>query len=149
MDEKTLADKVLSLEKDIIILEKNQNRIIKETKEGFSELTKIVENLSSTLLENMESDNEEHNLVEEYEERLTEIEDNFEEFQEEITNKLAHGTDMSIEEIEKAVFSLLDAIKDNRDAINGIIKYIKKKEDGTGWDLLVSLTNLRGLIGIP
>jgi guanylate kinase len=108
--DKTLAKKVLALEKDVKMLEKNQNRIIDETKKEFSQLTKIVKNLSSTLLKSMETDRVVDDLVIENGERLSEIEDNFENFKEEITNKLAWGTDTNNEDKMKVLESIVESI---------------------------------------
>jgi len=149
MDDKILIEKVLSLEENIITLKKNQDHIVKETKESFSHLLKITKSLSSTLLKSMESDKVLDDLVTENDERLSEIEDKFEDFQEEITNKLAWDTDMNIEEIEKSLNAILDLIKFDRDAINAILNYIKEKDKITIWKVLSSISSLRGLLGVP
>lgn len=90
--------------------------------------------------------------LEDFDERLSEIEgkfDDFQDFQEEITNKLSWDTDMNTDEMVKVINSLLDQIKFNRDAINAILDYVKKKDKITLWKTLSALTSLRGLIGIP
>lgn len=149
MDNETLTQKVLSSEEKINSIVKRQKQIEDETREGFSQIMKVTKSLSSTLLKSMESDRVIDDLVTQNDERLTEIEDKFEDFQEEITNKLAWETDVNIEEMEKVLNSLLDQIKFNRDAINAILKYMKKKDKITIWEIMSTLTTLRGLVGIP
>lgn len=147
MNNEELTQKVLSLQEEITTLAKREKQLEDEARDGFSRIMNIMESLVKSEVTRKEI--AEASGIDEFGDRLSEVEDNLETFQEEITNKLAWETDISIEEMEKVLESIIGLIKYDRDAINAILKHIKKKDNVTVWDVLSTLTTLRGLLGIP
>ena len=101
--------------------------------------------------------------ITELENRLYEVEQNLEYSPQEIDDKIEEKFSSNNDEIAKLISPILDlidkngehtavllqAIIDNREAINTIFKHLNEKEKMTIFKLLISLSSFRSLLGIP